>query len=394
MQYNNNQKRPLTVHILAVTLPLFISGYFILPERYLQYSFYYLLVFIPAMIAAWQYRHVWRDRILIYTVAFIGYHAASVIWSHESDIECIVRAVSESIITLSFAFALFLLKSRHHEIFHPWLRNALVIIGITSVAYIFTYGPSDIFTGPRLESLAQFSNPNTIGVSYGLLFVLTAGLAFSSRLPATKVLYICLGIIFFSFVLISQSRNAAIASATGLSLLVAFYLRKGAWHLILPFLLSIIIVVWTIGDGLISRFSNITLHYRQDIWQMTISQAREAWLLGYGLCSSFLVSVKDVVFNHPHSAILATAWYTGIIGLLLLIAIFFEGLKSGWYLLRNNDEPLYMALLLYALLCLMPDFDILVSRPREIWLYFWFPVIMAVATCIGMRYDNSRFQHS
>ncbi len=341
------------------------------------------------MFVAWRHRYIWKHRIVLYSTAFIAFSAASIIWSQDKNLACMARALSESLVTLSFVFVLFMLQYRYSKDFSTWLRHAMIIIGIASLFYISGYGPIDPFSGLRPDSLAQFSNPNTIGVSYGLFFVMSVGLAFYSSKPSHKVIYIISGVIFFTLVVVSQSKNAFIASTIGIIVLAVFYLRKGSWHLLLACLLALAMVLWVAGEHTIMRLTNISLPYREDIWKIAIAQIKEAWILGYGMCSSFIISVRGAEFNHPHSTILATLWYTGTVGLLLFLVVLIEALRNAWHLLRYREMPLFLAMLLYATACLMPDFDILISRPREIWLYFWLPVVLTAATYAGLQNKDS-----
>ena len=39
----------------------------------------------------------------------------------------------------------------------------------------------------------------------------------------------------------------------------------------------------------------------------------------------------------------------------------------------------FLALILYGMLCAIPDLDRILTRPRELWLFLWLPVALVMA---------------
>jgi hypothetical protein len=49
---------------------------------------------------------------------------------------------------------------------------------------------------------------------------------------------------------------------------------------------------------------------------------------------------------------------------------------------RASGHWFYSALLVYAVLCAVPDLDRLLTRPKEPWLFFWLPLaLLATHRC-------------
>ena len=105
------------------------------------------------------------------------------------------------------------------------------------------------------------------------------------------------------------------------------------------------------------------------------------WLFGRGLLLDPHVWAYDgLEFNHAHNGYLAALRDGGIIGLALLLGIL--GVAGRWalQLYLQRGERLYLALLLYGMTAIFMDFDRLLVHPKELWLFFWLPVALIMAT--------------
>jgi uncharacterized protein (DUF983 family) len=47
--------------------------------------------------------------------------------------------------------------------------------------------------------------------------------------------------------------------------------------------------------------------------------------------------------------------------------------------LIHNNNPIYLVLLIFGLLCMLTATDRPITRPRELWIIFWLPLAMILA---------------
>jgi O-antigen ligase len=120
--------------------------------------------------------------------------------------------------------------------------------------------------------------------------------------------------------------------------------------------------------------------YRLAIWQQFAVRVAERPWFGEGVLTDDSTKIATpgsdtaaVTILHPHDTYLATALYGGLPALLLLLGLVALGLRQGWRLAARG-EPVWLLMLLFALLCMVTDGDRLLHAPRAIWFYFWLPV--------------------
>ncbi len=371
---------PGIARFVLISFFIFLMGYFLFPERRYQYLYYYLLVLLPAIPVYWQQRTLWlQDKTLLASLALITFLTSSLLWSGELDWRCAFFTLAQGILTASFVFIVFYLRHQFPEQFRHWLKAVLVLAALASIYHIADFVMEAPSWTARMFSLGQFMHPNSLGVAFGLLAVMAAGFMFTAGPAWEKSGFVVIGLIFAAVVLLSQSRNALLSAGAGLFILFAYYARHGYWRYILILAVAGAGLLLVAGLPVLERLQSAGLPYRIDMWKIALEQIQSAWLFGHGICSAISLAVREMTFNHPHNVYLATAWYSGLIGLSLFLWLLARALSDAWFALRHKGEPLYLALIITCALAFLPDFHSLISRPREVWFYFWFPVGMAAA---------------
>ena len=130
-------------------------------------------------------------------------------------------------------------------------------------------------------------------------------------------------------------------------------------------------IAMDVTDGLVRG-----MPYRPEIWLALLQQALERPLFGAGYLVPTEVQIGERSFPHAHSAFLATLRDGGVVGLALLLGMLAMAVRCAVRRDRRDDHWLYSALLVYAMLCAVPDLDRLLTRPKEPWLFFWLPLAM------------------
>ena len=136
---------------------------------------------------------------------------------------------------------------------------------------------------------------------------------------------------------------------------------------------------WSLG--LLSDPVDPGFSERLRIWQLVLYQWLDAPVFGNGYQSEFLLTPsgdKDVA-NWAHNALLATLRDGGVAGLILHLLVLATATRAAWQLARKHGDPIYLILIVFGFICMTTDTDLLITRPRELWIIFWLPLAMILA---------------
>jgi O-antigen ligase len=120
--------------------------------------------------------------------------------------------------------------------------------------------------------------------------------------------------------------------------------------------------------------------FRPGIWRQVLADMSDHWVVGHGYLLDPHVQAYGREFDHAHNSYLASLRDGGAIGLALLLAVLTTALAWAINLLKTRGERIYLALLLYGMACIFMDFDRLLVHPKEMWLFFWAPIALVMAT--------------
>ncbi len=115
--------------------------------------------------------------------------------------------------------------------------------------------------------------------------------------------------------------------------------------------------------------------YRLEVWQQILSRIKASPFFGEGIFTENTFIMTDgFKMYHPHNVYLATTLYGGLIGLFLLLIL---QIMAMWYsfkiFLRENNFT-FVALFLFAFICMTTANYRIISHPDAIWIYFWLPL--------------------
>ena len=130
--------------------------------------------------------------------------------------------------------------------------------------------------------------------------------------------------------------------------------------------------------------------YRPAIWASVLTYAKDAPLFGHGSLSDTSVVLPQITQVHAHSPFLASFRDGGIIGLTLLLALLGYACVAAVRCSRSLHNPMYLTLWIYLMICITPNADRVFLRPRELWIYFWLPLIFIIWQETLKRRDGVR----
>ena len=359
---------------LAVSLPAFLgNGYSFKP-------IFYALVLLPALglmaVRQIKLEQVLRQcpSILLLLVPLL-YWSLTNVWSeHPENVSAFLRR--------SFTLFVFLIAVAHLTLrlgpgLLRYLDVALLLAGIGAAIHLVGL----VFMEPkgphwRLGDATIFSR--SLHASHYFGFFAVYGLvrfyqqgAIADRLRSLLPACLCLG-----FAVFTESRGTLI------SFLLVALLVCGVWHR--RYIQSALIVFLTaagayfIQDVLLER----GLSFRLEIWRGTWDIVQANFWGGIGLGTPLGVEYGGkFVAPHAHNLLYDLQARAGFFGMLLFLPI--VALVLSRALRAERDEQVYVAALVFFLLCVMTDVHKPINSPSSVYVIFWLPLAALLALRSG-----------
>ncbi len=373
---------------MIVAMTIFMAMQFCMPS-FAIFSFWFYLVVTPlALKAVWRNNilfEIWRDwngKLLLLLFGYIALHGLT--QSHA------LQTLRHIITNAMFLLAVIVFhKDAKTEQFMRIMLIIVVICGIISLVSYFMSLPDD----GRLIPIGQ-NNHSILGANIYALFAAAGLCLWRGANMRDKWLVAAAILLTMAIIVFSQSRGPLIAfcftGAVGL-LLLRYYktLAVGA-----IFIALIIADMWLFYHGKqsilpLAPYYEYVLEalnrksHRLEIWSLTWELIKQHPLNGYGLQASFPYGYAGV---NPHNLFLATWYYTGVAGFVLLLATTISALKT---LLKNRHQSLGfvgLLLLVHGVIACLTDQGQLVKTPSPLWFIFWWPV--GIACFISMQQSS------
>lgn len=354
---------------------IFIAGYFLLPMASGHRNLYYILV-APAVLLLWRelvdfYR---GNALSILLLVYTGYMMSSLLWTVNFDRGEAAAALGYSVALLTFCFISGYLWQQYPVRMDRLAHRATWLAAAAALVSIVSWYLEHPFPRSRVEPLGVMHHQNKAACAYGIFLLLSIHYTFTERGRDHKVGYLLIGSILLGLVLLTQSRTALAGVCVGLLVLIGY---RAVGILLVGVLAS-----WALlaTNPLLWQQRVMSFSFRPGIWQQVIDDMPGYWLFGQGYLVDARVAAYDTVFDHAHNSYLASLRDGGLVGLALLLAILAVAAAWAWQLYRQRGERIYLALLLYGMTCVAMDYDRLLVHPKEIWLFFWLPVALIMAT--------------
>jgi O-antigen ligase len=384
---------------LFAVFAAFILGFYLLPStRGLgsaphDHLFYLLTLPVWAVLAG---RRMWSavgrgdpgSRLLALGLAFILYLGLSALWT-TGDAELSLPTVAlHTVATAAFLVASseILDRDRWRRLQRLVVGAAVAIAGVSMAAFVLG---QHSYLG-RLNSVIHFEHPNLFAhyTGFAALICVLRILEIRRSGEGRVEPWMGAGGLLVTAVVLTQGRTtmAAFVAAAGLAVVVARDRRLAAAMalLVMTVVLGFLVVGGDWGSSLVKRGEAGRLF----IYQSLLDEMDGRWWTGVGLAAGDEVEFpvgsdefpRGFTMPHSHSAFVAALYHGGLIGLGLLLALVGAAGCLAWRLARKRGDPTGATLLLFGVVCLLPDGHRLVSNPHlSSWLIFWLPVGWVVA---------------
>ncbi|MBW2090105.1 MAG: O-antigen ligase family protein [Deltaproteobacteria bacterium] len=184
-------------------------------------------------------------------------------------------------------------------------------------------------------------------------------------------IYTVLSVVILFSVVLTQSRGPL--GALLITFLIGAVLTRN--KKILCTILCVILiggVMFFTIDEIREMITRRGFSYRLEIWQQILLRIKEALFFGEGISTENIFIMADgSKWNHPHNVYLATALYGGLIGLFLLFILQAVALWEGFRCFLRKNDFTFVALFLFAFICITTANYRVISHPDAIWIYLF-----------------------
>jgi O-antigen ligase len=354
---------------------LFVAGYFLLPMASGHRQLYYVLICPAVLLLARELRTFYAgNRLAGLVLLYVGYMMASLAWTADFVAQEAIWQLGYSLTLLTFIFISGYLWIQYPQRLRVLMPRLIWLAGAAALVSIVVWYSNNPFPASRLEPLGVMHHQNKSACAYGILLMLCIHYFIYPKAQPQRAVGIAIALVLLALILFTQSRTAL--AGVSIALLVMLGYRA----------LIVVIAGLGLSFALISNnptdwwFRVENFSFRPGIWQQLLTEMDGHWLFGRGYLVNPKVEVYDYTFNHAHNGYLASLRDGGLIGLLLLLAILLTSGLWALRLYRQRQQRLYLALLLYGMTVISLDFDRLLVHPKELWLFFWLPIALIMAT--------------
>ncbi len=256
-----------------------------------------------------------------------------------------------------------------------WLIPLAAITAFAAIIYNFSQGGEAV---ERLEGFGRADHP-IIGASlFGAIalvavcFVLTPGRSWLARGGYVLAAAVCV-----LFMMLTQSRGPVLGLLMALLVIGAFLWRRGV-AVILAAIGVVLAVLVLAGAVDLADWLERGSAFRLEIWQQTLTLWLERPWTGYGPEPGHMFHGGGLAFGSPHNAVLAMAYYAGLPALLLFMALLAVAVRAVLHEARRG-EPIYLGLLVFALVVMILDTGAIVTNLGREWFIFWLPLAFIAA---------------
>jgi O-antigen ligase len=378
-----------TRNILPITFLLFLTGFFFFPGPNLHKLFFYVAVLAPFLLTLnrCDIKQLFSSRLAILCLLYWLYSFLTITWSTQTDAADVGKLLLRLTNTACFFGIVLHLVGKEPDYDRrllEWLCWIAAGSAIFSILYFYSTHP---FPQVRLKNCCHLHHAILGASAYGLVAVICFYRFIFEPDRNWRWLYLLVFSILLADMLLTKSRGPLLALVAALG---TGEMARNNYTLIVLLALS------AIGYILLVHFDVIQLNdfftrnnlfsYRLEIWRLTWEKILTAPWFGHGINSdeTVLLSVGEYA-HHPHNAYLASLLYGGLVGGLLLLAICLASLAEGVKQARSQHRGVYLAMLVFGLVCMLTEGHQLISNPRPLWLFFWFPIALLAAKELTSR---------
>lgn len=334
------------------------------------------LLWLPTLALAWSGReslsHLWQEKrsLCVSLLLLAAWSIISLSWSRTDDTGRELKRMLYIAVFILFFPLLAAGRSESVPRLMQWGGAGIGLAAMASIILFFGIHHNPLLA--RLEGIGELSHP-ILGA-----YVIGVGAIWTLLLPpqhkGLQVVWAFGLMCCCAFVIMSQSRGAALAMALTLVVLPIWWRDYRAWLLSVGTLVLGVVVFYVMHDQMMARGSS----YRPEIFAAVVKMIRLHPWGGLGLGSDYDVTVASgIVFDHSHNLFTHVAIELGLPGMLLWAGVWLAVLRESW---RSRETALgrcMMGIWVFSTFAMQFDAASLTGSPRAEWFISWLPVGLA-----------------
>ncbi len=249
------------------------------------------------------------------------------------------------------------------------IAAALLNLSVAAIRLAFI-GLSD----GRMNGWAETRHPILGASVIGVCVLLAAGRMLEGRSRRLAGAVIVAGL---AFIVLTGSRGPLIAIAGSLAVLLLGLrprLLAAAAALGAACLAIVAVGAPALGAALAARIMQRGWSSRLDIWHLALREIAQRPLFGHGPGAR----LDRAVDNFPHDLFLSMLFYSGAVGLVLLLALLALAVRAAWLRPEPAARWTLLALLAHLVLSGLTDLSQITKGPSPMWYIVWLPVALAL----------------
>jgi O-antigen ligase len=365
--------------VLMLTYFLFTVGYFLFPSYHDHYRFYAKAIALPGIFVLWDgLRETRRHPAFKLVILYLLYMLATSAWSTPFELYRFGQMLTISFYLLIFIAVTHVLRTRFSTGFHHILRIGIAIAAMSAVASLVVFYQTHHFPAERAEGLGSLTNVNEYANVFGVFALLAMGYGLKAERRYARALYTLAILCIISFIWFGQSRAAFAALFAALLLLSFCGERHNKTRVVILTACALALIVVIFPDLLEMAWTR-GLGRRPQLWHAMFADIQQAPYFGQGLLTPMNYVVEDEHFGIGHNAFLEALWHGGIIGMGLLLVLTGSVLWYAYRLGKETGNYTILAILVFCVLVMQTGVNGLISRPRDQWMLFWFPLALLIS---------------
>jgi len=311
---------------------------------------------------------------LRWMVVLFTFSAASLCWT---GAQSLVAAIGYwGAMAIDIAIVLLLLRNRDAVACTEAILKGAVW-GAVALAAVSWFSP--VTEDLRLGN-DEFLHPNTLGLELGIATLIAQYLV--TRGALWKWLSISLAITLLRT--LSKTAIVAFVVAECWYLIQSRTLTRKAKVQLSAVALLVVASFWGLLNTYFATYNNTgsgnqleTLTGRTILWTVAFSMSMERPWFGHGIYSfkSLIPPMGPFAAVHAHNELLQQFFEFGLVGVVIVVAIYFSCLRQAWRAPANELRTLVLALLIFALLRGLAD-----TVPIGLSFHLW--LMAALSICL------------
>lgn len=341
------------------------------------------LLWVPALIFSWSARARLRELLVeqrwVYLpiLGLLLWALLSLVWTSAPDVSREAKRLIYIVIFLLF-FPVFA-NGRPERVIRVMQWAAIGLAATALAAIIKFYGMDGHDWSSRLEGLAELSHPILGGYVIGLAAVwLAVWPPRTGRMQVVWAIALCL---LCLFVMLSQSRGAALALFFTLLAMPMWSCDKRSRIIAAAALIAAVLAIWFFESFVVAR----GVSYRPQILIASLNMIAEHPWLGLGLGGDYKVFASNLYFDHTHNFFTHVTIELGIPGLVLWCVTWIAVLYEAWKVRDTRYAQGMIGIWLFSTMAMQFDAASLSGTPRPEWFISWLPIGLASVLVCARR---------